>query len=94
MIVAGERMDRSIADFVRACEVTIEDEQSKPAPDTALMCGGGKPVERLGTGPVRLPPLVRHRRPILRRLLSVIARAFSRFSASWRSSASCENLPF
>ncbi len=37
MIVAGERMDRSIADFVRACEVTIEDEQSKPAPDTALI---------------------------------------------------------
>lgn len=36
-IVAGEQMERSIADFTRACEVHILEEQYKPLPDNALI---------------------------------------------------------
>ncbi len=36
-VVAGERMERSLADFTRACEVQILDEQRSPACDTALI---------------------------------------------------------
>lgn len=35
--VAGDVMDRSLADFERACAVHIDDEQQKPAPDNALI---------------------------------------------------------
>lgn len=37
VLVGGEFMERSIQDFVRACQVTLEREQAKPAPDTALI---------------------------------------------------------
>ena len=36
-VVAGEFMERSIASFVRACEVHIEAEQGKPLPDNSLI---------------------------------------------------------
>ena len=36
-LVAGTYMDRSLADFQRACEVHIGEEQRKPNPDTALI---------------------------------------------------------
>jgi hypothetical protein len=36
-LVAGTYMDRSIADFQRACETHIAEEQRKPNPDTALI---------------------------------------------------------
>jgi len=36
-VVAGTYMDRSIADFQRACCVHILEEQRKPSPDTALI---------------------------------------------------------
>lgn len=36
-IVGGERMERSIADFVRACECLIVDEQEEASPDNALI---------------------------------------------------------
>src|SRR4029077_8731001 len=35
-LVAGVYMNRSIADFQRACEVHIAEEQRKPNPDSAL----------------------------------------------------------
>lgn len=35
--IAGVYMDRSIADFQRACAVHIGEEQRKAAPDTALI---------------------------------------------------------
>jgi hypothetical protein len=35
--IGGYRMERSIADFVRACRVQIRDEQQKPDCDTALI---------------------------------------------------------
>lgn len=40
-VVAGDRMDRSIEDFVNACEVAIEEEQREIAPRNhiiALLC--------------------------------------------------------
>jgi hypothetical protein len=42
-LVVGGRMERSIADFIRACGVHLTDEQEKIAPDTALiavLCDG------------------------------------------------------
>jgi hypothetical protein len=36
-LVAGTYMDRSLADFTRACAVHLEEEQRKPNPDTALI---------------------------------------------------------
>ncbi len=36
-VVAGEFMDRSVADFQRSCEVYITEEQRKLNPDTALI---------------------------------------------------------
>ncbi len=35
--VAGVHMERSIADFVRGCDVLIHEEQAFPIPDTALI---------------------------------------------------------
>lgn len=35
--IAGRRMERSVADFVRACRVLIAEEQRKPLPDNALI---------------------------------------------------------
>lgn len=36
-LVAGERMERTLDDFVRACEVLLDEEQSKVAPNNALI---------------------------------------------------------
>ena len=36
-LVAGERMERSLDDFERACLVQIEEEQQKLLPDSALV---------------------------------------------------------
>ncbi len=36
-VVAGNRMERSVVDFVRACEAHIEVEQERADPDTALI---------------------------------------------------------
>ena len=35
--IGGVYMDRSLKDFVRACEARIEAEQAKPLPETALI---------------------------------------------------------
>ena len=36
-IVAGDRMERNLGDFLCACEVSIIEEQEKLAPDNALI---------------------------------------------------------
>jgi hypothetical protein len=37
VLIAGRRMERSIADFVRACEVYIAEEQDNVGPDNTLI---------------------------------------------------------
>jgi hypothetical protein len=36
-VVGGEFMERTLADFERACEVHIEEEQARPLPNNALI---------------------------------------------------------
>ena len=61
-VVGGTRMERSLADFWRACEVYIDAEQQQLAPDTTLivlLCDAvrlGREHERLVTAPPHIPP--------------------------------------
>ena len=36
-VVAGRRLDRSVADFVRSCEVLIREQQERASPDNAVI---------------------------------------------------------
>jgi hypothetical protein len=56
--VAGDYMDRSIADFQRACAVHIDEEQRKPSPDTALialLCDAVRCSRELAERGVQIP---------------------------------------
>jgi len=62
-VVAGRRLDRSVADFVRSCEVLIREQQERASPDNAgiaTLCDAVR-LASLSTRTTLRPMWCRHR---------------------------------